>query len=464
VQRRKLAPLAMTGLALIGAAAFGVIQANSANAALSNNWYASAPYLMPFDNSPPDAVAVMNATGQKAFQLAFILAPGGGGCTPTWDGTRAVSSDTEAANLISRIRAAGGDVSVSIGGYGGTKLGQTCGSPEATAAAYQQVVTKYGLKAIDFDLEEPEYENTAAIHNEIGAAKILQQNNSGLYVSVTTAGTAAGTGWFGQQMLIEAKNSGFTPANFSIMPFDGGFNTGASSQTSALEAFHGILMSTFGWDSGTAYAREGVSMMNGRSDAAEYFLQADFQQVLDYATGHHLARYTYWSVNRDRQCPDPNQSTTSGTCSSVPQSAWDFTKYTARFAGATPPVNPPPTTGPPTPPPGGGSCTAPTWSPSAVYTGGMLVSYNGHTWKAKWWTQGETPGAADVWADQGACSGGGTTPPPGQCTLPAWNSSTAYVGGQQVSYGGHKWTAKWWTQGDVPGANAQNVWTDNGPC
>jgi chitinase len=465
VQRRKLAPLAITGLAVIGAAAFGVIQANSANAALSNNWYASAPYLMPFDNSPPDAVAVMNATGQKAFQLAFILAPNGGGCSPTWDGTRAVSSDSEAANLISRIRSNGGDVSVSIGGYGGTKLGQTCGTPQATAAAYQQVVTKYGLKAIDFDLEEPEYENTAAIHNEIGAAKILQQNNPGLYVSVTTAGTASGTGWFGQQMLNEAKSSGFTPANFSIMPFDGGFN-GASSQISALDAFHGILMSTFGWDSGTAYGHEGVSMMNGRSDAGEYFRQADFQQVLDYATSHHLARYTYWSVNRDRQCPDPNQSTTSGTCSSVPQGAWDFTKYTARFAGATPPVNPPPTTGPPSPPPGGGSCTAPAWSSSAVYTGGALVSYNGHTWKAKWWTQGETPGSADVWADQGACSGGGnTTPPPGgQCTLPAWNSSTAYTGGQQVSYGGHKWTAKWWTQGDVPGANAQNVWTDNGPC
>jgi chitinase len=452
----------MTSLAVFGAAVFGVIQANSANAALSSNWYASAPYLMPFDNSPPDPIGVMNATGQKAFQLAFILAPNGGGCSPTWDGTAAVSSDTAAADLIGRIRSAGGDVSVSIGGYGGTKLGQTCGSPQATAAAYQQVVSKYGLKAIDFDLEEPEYENTAAIHNEIGAAKILQQNNSGLYVSVTTAGTAAGTGWFGQQMLNEAKSTGFTPANFSIMPFDGGFN-GASAQTSALEGFHGILMSTFGWDSGTAYAHEGVSMMNGRSDAGEYFRQADFQQVLDYATSHHLARYTYWSVNRDRQCPDPNQGTTSGTCSSVPQGAWDFTKYTARFAGATPPTNPPPTTAPPTSPPPGGSCTAPAWNSSTAYTGGAAVSYNGHTWKAKWWTQGETPGTADVWADQGACSGGGTTPP-GNCSLPAWSSSTAYTGGQQVSYGGHKWTAKWWTQGDVPGANSQNVWTDNGAC
>jgi chitinase len=459
--RRALVPISLAILATAGTVAFGVVVAMPAGAALTSNWYASAPYLMPFDNSPPDPVAVMNATGQKAFQLAFILAPSGGGCSPTWDGSRAVSSDTEAASMITNIRNNGGDVSVSIGGYGGVKLGQTCGTPAATAAAYQQVVTKYALKAIDFDLEEPEYENATAVHNELGAAQILQQNNPGLYVSVTTAGTAAGTGWFGTQMLNDAKSLGFTPNNYSIMPFDGGF-AGAASQTSALEAFHGILTSTFGWDSATAYAHEGVSMMNGRSDAAEYFYQADFQTVLDYATGHHLARYTYWSVNRDRQCPDPNQGTTSGTCSSVPQGAWDFTKYTARFAGATPPTGTPTTAPPTTSAPG--TCSAAAWSSSAVYTSGMQVSYNGHTWTAQWWTQGETPGAAQVWLDQGACSGSTTTPPSGTCTPAAWSSSTAYVGGSVVSYNAHKWTAKWWTQGDIPGNNAQNVWTDNGAC
>jgi chitinase len=462
LKRRPLITVAAASVALLGAGVVVALQADAAT--LSSNWYASAPYLMPFDNSPPNPVDVMNATGQKAFQLAFILAPTGGGCSPTWDGTRAVSSDTDAAAMIGNIRANGGDVSVSIGGYGGTKLGQTCGSPEATAAAYQQVITKYSLKAIDFDLEEPEYENTAAVHNEIGAAKILQQNNAGLYVSVTTAGTAAGTGWFGTQMLNEAKTSGFTPANFSIMPFDGGFN-GGSSQTAALEAFHGILMSTFGWDSATAYGHEGISQMNGRSDAGEYFYQADFQTTLDYATSHKLARYTNWSVNRDRQCPDPNQSTTSGVCSSVPQSAWEFTKYSARFAGATPPTSPPtttPTTAPTTTPPGGGSCTAAAWSSTAVYVGGNQVSYNSHTWQAKWWTQGETPGAADVWADQGACGGGGTTTPPtGSCPA-AWSSTAVYVGGNTVSYNAHKYTAKWWTQGETPGNH--DVWTDNGTC
>jgi len=347
---------------------------------------------------------VMNATGQKAFQLAFILAPNGGGCTPTWDGTRAVGSDTQAVDLINRVRAAGGDVSVSIGGYGGTKLGQTCSSPAATAAAYQQVVTKYALRAIDFDLEEPEYENATAVHNELGAAQILQRNNPGLYVSVTTAGTGSGTGWFGQQMLNDAKSLGFTPANYSIMPFDGGFS-GGSSQVSALEAFHGILMTTFGWDSATAYAHEGVSMMNGRSDSGEYFYQADFASVLSYATSHHLSRYTFWSVNRDRAC-NPPISTTSGTCSSVSQNDWDFTKYTAQFAGATPPTTNPttPGTSPSVTPTTGGTCTAPAWNSGTAYTGGAVVSYGGHQWTAKWWTQGETPGVTDVWIDQGACS------------------------------------------------------------
>jgi predicted chitinase len=54
-------------------------------------------------------------------------------------------------------------------------------------------------------------------------------------------------------------------------------------------------------------------------------------------------------------------------------------------------------------------CASP-WSPSAVYTGGTAASYNGRNWSAKWWTQNETPGSSDVWADQGAC-GGSTTPP-----------------------------------------------------
>jgi chitinase len=222
---------------------------------------------------------------------------------------------------------------------------------------------------------------------------------------VTTAATADGTGWFGKQMLNEAKAQGFVPDNFSIMPFDGGFN-GAAAQTSALTNFNTVLRDTFGWDTATAYAHEGISQMNGRSDTGEYFYQADFQTVYDYAISHHMARFTNWSVNRDRQCTPPdNNGKTSGVCSSVPQGAYDFTKFSVRFAGATPPTTTPPTTTPPTTVPPS-TCTTTAWDRAAIYVANNTVSHKGHSWRAKWWTQGEEPGTTGqwgVWQDLGAC-------------------------------------------------------------
>ncbi|MEV6309042.1 chitinase C-terminal domain-containing protein [Streptomyces sp. NPDC051840] len=80
--------------------------------------------------------------------------------------------------------------------------------------------------------------------------------------------------------------------------------------------------------------------------------------------------------------------------------------------GSTPTPTPTPTSPTPTPTPsptsstGGGSCTAAAWSATAEYGGGSTVSHGSHTWKARWWTKGETPGTTGewgVWQDLGAC-------------------------------------------------------------
>ena len=144
--------------------------------------------------------------------------------------------------------------SFSAGGFAGTKLGQACASASATAAAYQQVVARYGLHAIDFDLEEPEIENATAIANELGAAQTLQASNPGLLVTITMPGTGSGANWFGQQLLNNAKALGFVPADYSIMPFDGGFS-GASSPIAALQGLHSQLTTTFVWSSARASPR-----------------------------------------------------------------------------------------------------------------------------------------------------------------------------------------------------------------
>ncbi|WP_376794735.1 chitinase [Thermogemmatispora sp.] len=399
-------------------------QPAQAAASLGPAWYNAAPYVMPLANNPPPLTTVMSASGARVFTLAFIVADNG--CTPAWEadsGLIDVSADTQVGPIINAIRSAGGDVVVSFGGYNGTKLGQVCGTPQATAAAEQAVINKYGLRAIDLDLEEPEYENAGAINNELGAAQILQANNPGLMITITLPGTTAGTGYFGQQLLNTARSLGYTPSSYSIMPFDGGFS-GASSQISALQSFHTILMNTFGWDSATAYAHEGISSMNGRTDSGEYFYQSDFQTVLSFVQSNHLARFTFWSVNRDRQCTPPdNNGNLSATCSSVPQNDWDFTRIVTQFAqtsAATPtaappstptssatPATPTPTRTPtPTPTPSsGGSCAgiAP-WSPTTAYTGGSKVTYNGYLWQAKWWTYNDVPGGpAGVWVQLGRC-------------------------------------------------------------
>ncbi|MBB4895223.1 chitinase [Streptomyces olivoverticillatus] len=63
-------------------------------------------------------------------------------------------------------------------------------------------------------------------------------------------------------------------------------------------------------------------------------------------------------------------------------------------------------TGSPTATPTGGTCTAAPWDKAAAYNGGVTVSWKAHTWKAKWWTQGEEPGTTGewgVWQDMGSC-------------------------------------------------------------
>jgi chitinase len=71
---------------------------------------------------------------------------------------------------------------------------------------------------------------------------------------------------------------------------------------------------------------------------------------------------------------------------------------------------------------------APAWSATAVYVGGNSASQNGHNYGAKWWTQNESPathsGQWDVWADQGACDGGTTTPTTPPTTAPTTKPPT----------------------------------------
>ncbi|MCT2592968.1 lytic polysaccharide monooxygenase [Streptomyces sp. N2-109] len=52
-------------------------------------------------------------------------------------------------------------------------------------------------------------------------------------------------------------------------------------------------------------------------------------------------------------------------------------------------------------------CTATAWDAGSVYNGGDTVTWGDHTWRARWWVQGQEPGSSGewgVWEDLGACA------------------------------------------------------------
>jgi len=96
----------------------------------------------------------------------------------------------------------------------------------------------------------------------------------------------------------------------------------------ATDALKNVVRSTFGLTDAQAYARTGISGMNGLSDQQEQTSVQTWTQIRDHAKAKGLGRLAFWSVNRDRPCPGGG---VSESCSGVSQSAWDFTRLTAGF-------------------------------------------------------------------------------------------------------------------------------------
>jgi hypothetical protein len=293
--------------------------------------YTHPVYLMPLDNNPPSISAMIAGSGEKEYNLAFVL--DSGGCTPAWDGTAAVSADTAVAADVNAIRSAGGDVAVSFGGYNGTELGTTCGSASALAAAYQKVIAKYNLTRVDFDYENGALDSNTAVR--FGAIAILERDNPKLVVSLTIPMTTVGFPGSGTDEIRQAVAAGARLDVINIMDFDTGLTSGtevAQTETIANDAI-GQLQSIYGWSAATAWSHLGLQLMNGHTDQpSELFTQDTFNQLLSFVHANHPAWFSYWSINRDFACPSGAvEPWAPGTCSNIAQNAYDFTKIIVQY-------------------------------------------------------------------------------------------------------------------------------------
>ncbi|MFI5527529.1 chitinase [Kitasatospora sp. NPDC051853] len=291
---------------------------------------AAAPYEYLGWGSPQKPTDVMAATGVKWFTLAFVLSDGG--CNPKWDGTRALKGGSDEA-AIKSIRAAGGDVVVSVGGWSGNKLGEKCSSASALAGAYQKVIDAYRLKAFDIDIEDTEFSNATVRQRVVDALKIVKTRNPGLVTYITMGTTPSGPDATGKDLIRRGAAAGLANDGWIVMPFDFGGHSGTMGQASvsALEGLKAAVKSAYGYGDDAAYRHIGVSSMNGITDEpGETVTLADFRTILAYAQQHHLARFAFWSVNRDRAC---GSGTDADACSGIAQSPYAFTKIVVQYKG-----------------------------------------------------------------------------------------------------------------------------------
>jgi hypothetical protein len=286
----------------------------------------AAPYIYSWGNVP-NVTTVMSATGIKWFTKAFVLS--GGGCSAAWDGNRPINSAGD-AQQIAAIRAAGGDIIPSVGGWSGNKLGPNCSSASALAGVLQSVINTYSLKAIDMDVENTdEFESEVVQDRILGALKILKQNNPNLKTIVTIPTATTGPTYWGTRLINQGAALQANVDVWTIMPFN--FGGGADMYASTVSSSEGLknaLKTANGWSDATAYAHMGISGMNGRSDQGEITTTAQWTSVRNWAESHGLARLAFWSVNRDRGCAG---GPLSSDCSSIAQPDWEFTRITAQF-------------------------------------------------------------------------------------------------------------------------------------
>jgi chitinase len=432
--RRRTAILAASTAAILAASglAYVVTAATSASAATT---FGVAPYVDMSNSAETMLDSAISSAGVRSYTASFII---GSGCTPIWGDSQGINNSVANAE-IARAQSEGAQTIIAFGGAAGAELGQSCTDTGALTAAYQSVINKYNVNHLDFDIEGAAIADPTSINRRFQAIRSLESSNPGLVVSLTIPVLTSGPDGNGAAFLRAAGTNGtrIDLVNAMTMDYGGG---GIQMGSAALSAAQGTLNAaravwpSFGW------GNIGITPMIGQNDSAgEIFTITDAQTVVNFANSNGVGRLAFWSISRDQPCAGGAGGGASPICSSINQNSLDFTRIFTSFSGGgggggTPPPPPPPTT-----PGGGGGCAA-AWNTATVYVGGSLVSQNGHNYKAKWWTQGESPathsGQWDVWADQGSCSGGGGGGGGGGQTG-TWAPNVAYAAGAQVTYAGH---------------------------
>jgi chitinase len=463
MRRSRLLRLAAAAAVVVaGGAAFAIASTAQAATGTPLPAHVFAPYFEAYNGDSLSGLA--QQSGNKYLTMAFIQAATKGSCTVYWNGDTGmpIASSSFGAD-INTIRAGGGDVVPSFGGYTadntGTEIADSCTNVNSIAAQYEKVITTYNVTRIDLDTEDNSLTNSAGIDRRNKAVKQVEDwaaaNGRTVQFVYTLPTTTSGLADSGLAVLRNAVANNARIDVVNIMTFDYYDNVPHEMANDTKTAANGLvnqLRSLYpGKSTSQLWGMVGVTEMIGVDDfgPAETFQTSDAAPVLSWAKSQGIAELSFWALQRDNGgCPG---GAASDTCSGVSQSTWQFSHAFEPFtSGGSGNPTPTPTTKSPTP--------SPTSSPTAPPGGGTGAVANG----------GFESGALSPWTCTGNLGSVVSSPvhTGSKALLAAASASDNAQCSQTISVTpNHSYTLSAWVEGNYAflGTSGASTWVGAAP-
>ena len=341
--RRALALVLSVPLAAVMASGTAAASSTGPAAAARHHGRFTRPVYVPyFETWTTDSIpSVARASGARFLALAFLQTPKRGSCSVAWNGNRRqlVRPGGRYTGQIARLRAMGGDVVPSFGGYsadqGGTEIADSCTSVPGIARAYESVVTSYHVTRLDMDVEARSLDNQAGIARRSQALRLLQEWAARTHHRLQIIFTLGVEPWgLPANCMAVLRSAAAHGVRFkvNIMAFDyyiKASKTGLEMGTQALNALRGThrqLARLYpGLSQPRLWAMEGITLLPGIDDypkKTEVTYLSDARRVQGFARAHRLPLISIWAIQRDNGgCPG---TIDSDSCSGIRQPAWAF--------------------------------------------------------------------------------------------------------------------------------------------
>ena len=218
---------------------------------------------------------------------------------------------------ITQLRAAGGDIMISFGGQANKELAFACTDATKLATAYRNVVTRYDVKVIDFDIENADLADAPSIQRRAHAIATIQKERSAakhdlavwLTVPVGTTGlTADGVALVKSTIAAGVNLTGVNAMTMNFGSKDHPTTDMLGATKSALDATSKQIAEIYAGQGATLndaqrWSHLGATPMIGQNDVpGEVFTIDDAKGLADFAMAKGLGRVSTWSLNRDGPC------------------------------------------------------------------------------------------------------------------------------------------------------------------